>query len=338
MEWEAYLRQELERCPAAEPVDVAKLCYQAAHGGEHLLSDPQAARRYFDGEFDAVPSEDRPLCVPISDGVCRVDLAAWKHAGLPGGWLFALFAASAALEHGGEGQMRALLEAADRVVKLPGWPEFLAEYRAAGMPSVRHSAAYRAAYRPAYRIVDTRFLRLLPILRWAAGRSGGVIAIDGRAGSGKSMLADGLAQALGAGVVRMDDFFLPAGLRTPERLAEPGGNLHRERFIQEVLPHLNSGAEFSYRTFDCGAMALGGVRTVAASPWRVVEGSYSHHPAFGDYADLTVFSHVEPEEQMARIRRRSGPELASRFQTLWIPMEEAYFAHCKIEPRAQLRV
>ena len=45
-----------------------------------------------------------------------------------------------------------------------------------------------------------------------------VIAVDGMAASGKTTLAGLLAQRLDAAVVHMDDFFLPQGFRTPERL------------------------------------------------------------------------------------------------------------------------
>ena len=66
----------------------------------------------------------------------------------------------------------------------------------------------------------------------------GVIAMDGRAAAGKTTLAEELAVTLGGAVVHMDDFFLPGELRTPERLAAPGGNVHAERFVEEVLPYL----------------------------------------------------------------------------------------------------
>ena len=69
----------------------------------------------------------------------------------------------------------------------------------------------------------------------------GVIAIDGRAASGKTTLAAALAAETGGTVVHMDDFFLPAELRTPQRLAAPGGNVHAERFAEEVLPFLRQG-------------------------------------------------------------------------------------------------
>ena len=68
-----------------------------------------------------------------------------------------------------------------------------------------------------------------------------VIALDGRAAAGKSTLAAALAETLQAAVIHMDDFFLPPALRTPQRLDRPGGNIHYERFAEEVLPRLRGG-------------------------------------------------------------------------------------------------
>jgi hypothetical protein len=161
-----------------------------------------------------------------------------------------------------------------------------------------------------------------------------VIAIDGRAASGKTTLAAHLAAILGAGVVHMDDFFLPAELRTEERLSSPGGNVHYERFAAEALPRLSLSGAFSYGIFDCAKMALSGVRAVAASRYRVVEGAYACHPAFGAYADVRAFSDIDPEAQAARIKKRNGEEAAKIFASRWIPMEEAYFAAFGIKEKA----
>ena len=78
-----------------------------------------------------------------------------------------------------------------------------------------------------------------------------IIAIDGRCAAGKTTLAARLAKELGGDVIHMDDFFLPPALRTQERRSEPGGNVHYERFLTEVIPNLASGRPFSYRRFDC---------------------------------------------------------------------------------------
>ena len=110
-----------------------------------------------------------------------------------------------------------------------------------------------------------------------------VIALDGRAAAGKSTLAAALAETLQAAVIHMDDFFLPPALRTPQRLAQPGGNIHYERFAEEVLPALTKDewTPFADRIYDCGVKALHGERVIGMSEVRIVEGSYALHPTFG---------------------------------------------------------
>ncbi|HIU02069.1 MAG TPA: uridine kinase [Candidatus Onthocola gallistercoris] len=161
-----------------------------------------------------------------------------------------------------------------------------------------------------------------------------IISVDGRAAAGKTTLAARLSQLLGASVIHMDDFFLPGMLRTVERLDEPGGNVHYERFSREVLPHLRENRRFDYRIFDCVQMRYSGKRSVENSRYRIVEGSYSNHPVFGDYADFRIFCDVDPEEQKERILRRNGRESEKVFEQKWIPMEEKYFECFKIREKA----
>lgn len=162
-----------------------------------------------------------------------------------------------------------------------------------------------------------------------------VLALDGRAAAGKTTLANALAQALHGEVIHMDDFFLPPELRTPQRRNTPGGNVHYERFQQEVLPFLHSPKPFSYQIFQCSLGRLEGTRTVNGNaPWRLVEGAYALHPALGNYADFAFFCHVTPQEQQQRILLRNGPQKAKVFQQLWIPMEEAYIQACHPQARA----
>ena len=311
-----YLRGQMAAHPATCPQDFIKQAYQAAFGAEHLLEDLSAAAQYFNEEFAAVAPRKGQLCEAISDGVCRVYLDVWKEKGLPPAWLFALFTMS-------KPEREDIAPWLDAVEALTGAP-IEAEYRRHPHP-VHHSEAYRQAEKPSYRVVSRYLCRLIPILE----RMGKVTAIDGRAGAGKTTLANELATVTGASVIRMDDFFLPLQLRTPARMSEAGGNVHYERFESEVLPHLRENTPFTYRRFDCSCMALGEYRRVDAG-LRIVEGSYSHHPRFGEYADLTVFCDVDPHEQMRRIRRRN-PDLAERFEREWIPMEEKYIKTFGIE-------
>lgn len=341
MDFATCLREQLRLHPSMQPRDVLKLCYQAARGAEHLLADATRARAYFDQEYAATPADAAlPLFEPISPNVARVNIAAWKAHGLPADWLFRMFVHTASVPMGGAELLDAYIaEAANVVSGLWGpteWGEALAAWREAGMPAVHHTEAYRAAEHPAYRIVNGYFRCILPILERVIASDVRVIAIDGRAASGKTTKAGLLSAVLDAPVIHMDDFFLPPALRSEERLAQPGGNVHYERFAEEVLPALKSGGAFAYRVFDCGQMDFAGVREIPAAPVRIVEGSYAHHPALGDYADLRVFTSVDEAEQMARILRRNGEKMAEMFRTRWIPMEERYFEHFGIRERADI--
>ena len=75
-----------------------------------------------------------------------------------------------------------------------------------------------------------------------------LVTIDGPCGSGKSTLADALSDALNAPIIRMDDFFLPHALKTPQRLAIPGGNVDLERLMQERVSPSSIGATCAART------------------------------------------------------------------------------------------
>ena len=157
-----------------------------------------------------------------------------------------------------------------------------------------------------------------------------VVGIDGMAASGKTTSAGELAALFGCDAVHMDDFFLPFSLRSPGRLAEAGGNIHYERFMEEAAAGIKSGEAFTYRVFDCKTGTYSRSRNISPSKLLVVEGAYCMHPFFGDLYDLKVFSAVEDDVQKKRILERDGAEVYKRFADLWIPMEKKYFEAFKI--------
>lgn len=161
-----------------------------------------------------------------------------------------------------------------------------------------------------------------------------IIAIDGRCAAGKTTLAAELAEQLDGDVIHMDDFFLPPKLRTPERRSEPGGNVHYERFLTEVIPKLVSGEAFSYQRFDCSRMAPGDRIPVQNNGFVFVEGAYSCHPVLGNYMDRKVFLDIDRRNQTERIRKRNGEDRLQDFLQLWIPLEEAYFRAFSVEENA----
>jgi len=337
MNIEFYIREQMNKHPSMQMQDIVKLCYQAAKGPEHIVEDINFARNYLLRELEETPAAAGELYEAISDDFVRINLAAWKFNKLPDEWLLKMFVSSAAHRADGDEKLEEYLNAAGELFDDSAWAEYAAQYRAKGKPAVHHSEAYREAEKPAYRVLSRRYARLLPLLAALAGKEEPcVIVIDGRAASGKSTTAALLSGLLGCDVVHMDDFFLPPALRTAQRLAEPGGNVHYERFIEEVLPNIRAFKDFAYRIFDCSVMNYDGERHIKCGKYLIVEGAYSLHPLFGDYADIKVFSDVSGEVQLERIRQRDGEEMLRMFKSRWIPYEESYVNQFGVENKADI--
>lgn len=156
-----------------------------------------------------------------------------------------------------------------------------------------------------------------------------VIAIDGCAASGKTTLAKKLSNMFNASVIHMDDFFLPLEKRTEERLNTPGGNIDYERFKEEVVNNLDN--DFTYNAFNCSIMKVDKEVFVKKTNLLIIEGSYSLHPYFGKYYDLSIFLDIDRDEQINRIRKRDGEFMLKKFVDKWIKYETNYheFYHIK---------
>ena len=103
--------------------------------------------------------------------------------------------------------------------------------------------------------------------------------------------------------------------------------------VEEVIPHLR-GRAFTHRVFQCSTFTYAETpRTVEDNPLILCEGSYALHPDFGKYYDMAVFSDIEPEKQLTRIRERDGEYMLNRFRNEWIPMEEKYFTEMHIREK-----
>ena len=164
-----------------------------------------------------------------------------------------------------------------------------------------------------------------------------LVAIDGPCASGKTVFAASLHERFGGNVLHMDDFFLRPEQRTPERFAEPGGNVDRERFEAEVLKPLAAGKAVRYRPWDCHTGDFATSRSVEPAALTVVEGSYSMHPALRGYYDLTMCLIVDPSERLRRLEARN-PRMLQRFIDEWIPLENRYFESTNTQGSADLLV
>jgi len=158
-----------------------------------------------------------------------------------------------------------------------------------------------------------------------------LVSVDGRCGSGKTTMAMRLQEIYQCEVIHMDHFFPRLEQRTVERLSEPGGNVDRERFLEEVIAPLKRREAFSYRRYDAHAHKMAETIEIGLNDVFIIEGSYSCHPALFDYYDLRVFLTVSESERLRRIKQRNGEEGLIMFREKWIPMEEHYFSAYGIE-------
>lgn len=153
-----------------------------------------------------------------------------------------------------------------------------------------------------------------------------LITIDGPCGSGKSTLAAALAEQLACPVVHMDDYVIPHALKTPERLAVPGGNADQERLLEEVIRPWLAGESACVRPYLCHEDCFGEDAPLADSRVLILEGTYCNLPDIAAHASVRLFLTIDAQEQQRRLLGRVGPERLIAFNTRWIPLEEAYFA------------
>lgn len=160
-----YLEEQIKMHPSMQMQDVIKLCYQAAYGAEHLLSDVEMARRYFEMEWESTEPADIPLFENISDTYCRANIAAWKYHDKPVEKLFDMFVRTAQQKaDDNEDVLRLLDEAADTVATLnteftvDEFRKYIEKYLEEGICAVHHSEKYREYEKPSYRLVKRAFI------------------------------------------------------------------------------------------------------------------------------------------------------------------------------------
>lgn len=344
---ERLLIEHLAKYPKAGIFDVFKFIFQSALGCEHLVTDEKKALEFIEGEYPRV-ADGLNGDFDYLDGEYRRIHLSYLNKGLSAQTLARIFFLSAKKEEEGRANLLSKLEVFKELVFNGGLPfsstelgSALEEWERAGYPPVHHTEEFRESYRPAYRVISEKYVQLLPVLTKidVLLKNGSVtVAVEGPAASGKSTVAQVLKDIYNCRTVPMDHFFLQAGQRTEKRLSEVGGNIDYERFSSEVLPSIKSKGSINYRPFDCSSMSLRDEIFLAPASLTVVEGTYSTHPAFGRYYDLSVFLDISPTIQRERILKRNSPLFAERFFKDWIPLENEYFVATEAKKRADILI
>jgi len=313
--------------------DAVKFLYQHHMGPGHLIANEDITLARLKAEWDSIsPDPNTPLSLSLGNRLCRLNLSNCKAIGLSYVTVARLFILTAR-------QFTADPIAFDKslnlVYSLPFPQEevtaYLSDYRAQGCPMVSHSDQFRRHYSPAYRIVLEHYVNMLPVLA-AIDRANAEhprlrVAIEGPCASGKSTLGAVLSDIYDCPLFHMDDFFLRPEQRTPERLAEPGGNVDYERFSREILTPLLSDRPVRYRPWLCHNRDFGPEITVPPAPLSIVEGCYCLRPDLRDSFQLRIWVETPWAVRRQRLLERGGPDCLARFEAQWIPLENRYFSH-----------
>ncbi len=155
-----------------------------------------------------------------------------------------------------------------------------------------------------------------------------LVAIDGRAGSGKTTLANELI-----GWEPRLRLFHADELQRPQAEGEwetwtPGecaANFANEAPLRAVVSSLAAGRQARYEPYDWSAHQVGSLTTLSPGGVMVVEGAYTMQQSLREYYDLTIWVDCQEEARAARLRARPAP--SPGWLEAWTKGEEFYLQH-----------
>jgi uridine kinase len=154
------------------------------------------------------------------------------------------------------------------------------------------------------------------------------VAVDGRAGSGKTTLADAIAAAVRAAVVvHIDDF---AGPLVPE--------WDWPRFQEQVVDPLRAGRPARYQRWEWNRDEPAEWHEIPTGRLVVVEGVSSTRSELDVPWALQIWVDAPRPVRLQRATERDGDAMLAHWLDVWMPSEEAYIERERPQQRVDLLV
>ena len=144
--------------------------------------------------------------------------------------------------------------------------------------------------------------------------AGQLLCIDGRAGSGKSTVAEQIAATVGATVVHTDDLCLGW-----DGLAEVPG------LLAELLRPLAEGRSGRYRRYDWVAQQVGEDVVVAPAPLLIIEGVGAGARTLRPWRTALLWLECPAPRRRQRALARDGDAFAPYWDA-WAEAEDRYLS------------
>lgn len=199
-----------------------------------------------------------------------------------------------------------------------------------------------------YSVSSARVLELLTDRPPTLG-STKFVAIDGPAGSGKTILANGLADVLGASgqrveLLHLDDFYegwtgLNAALerRVLDQVILPLSGQLATRVLDQVVRPLAGGRVARWQRYDWVSGQFAEWHDLPAPDVLILEGCGSGALSYDDFLTLLVWVEADLETRITRGQARD-PDLDRTVWMSWMELEAEHFATNRTASRADLHV
>lgn len=158
-----------------------------------------------------------------------------------------------------------------------------------------------------------------------------IVAIDGKALSGKTTIANNLRKYLDATIIHLDDYFLRKSEQNNYSKNGRLFNIDYRRFIEEVITPINEHKKsLVLNKFSCKEQKIISSTYEEIKEIIIIEGTYSLDNKMLPYYNLKFFFEIDDKTQLARIRLREK-ENADNFIAKWVKNEQIYFSETAIK-------